>query len=451
MKKIGRLALLTSKNVSDKCRVSIGFECLDRELFNPDKCYDLLYKSGVKYARCQTGWARCEKKKGVYNFDWLDSIVDNLIARGIIPWFNVGFGNPLYMKNIKNSTAVGCVPLLYGNETLNRWRNYIKALAEHFKGRVTHFEIWNEPDLIHFWYPSEPNPAQYAELIKITGGEIRSVIENAKIGGSISNFNTKYFSAVLECLSPNDIDFYAYHRYTKHLESDYAELIGDFREILENHNMSHIELWQGEGGFPSWAPEGHWLNFKNPTRSERQQAVWQLRLYFWDSHLGIVKSSFFQMVDMWEKAYEKARDVIDKPAAHGILNGITYTPKKSYETISRLATIFNGEVFPDDTETEISIIGECCYQPICFSYKKEGKKIKAFYLVTDVEDEIDVDVKCSIKILSSEFEEPILIDMYNGNVYKFEKTDFSVVGEIIAPIKEYPLVICERSAYTITN
>ena len=110
MKKIGKLKTYTSKEI-ETSYVSIDFSCLDRELFNPDKCYDLLAETGVKHARCQTGWARCEKIKGVYDFTWLDLIIDNLLSRGIQPWFNVGYGNPIYMADAPNPTAVGCVPL----------------------------------------------------------------------------------------------------------------------------------------------------------------------------------------------------------------------------------------------------------------------------------------------------------------------------------------------------
>ena len=140
MKKIGKLKIFKSSEINDSY-VSIGFECLDRELFRPEMCYDLLSQTGVKYARCQTGWAKCEKQKGVYSFEWLDSIVDNLLERSITPWFNVGFGNPVYMPDAPNATAVGCVPLYYGSEALEAWEHYIEALAGHYKGRVTHYEI----------------------------------------------------------------------------------------------------------------------------------------------------------------------------------------------------------------------------------------------------------------------------------------------------------------------
>ncbi|MBR3967016.1 MAG: hypothetical protein IKJ91_08095, partial [Clostridia bacterium] len=54
MRKIGKIKTYSSSEIEDSY-VSIGFECLDRELFKPERCYDPLALTGVKYARCQTG------------------------------------------------------------------------------------------------------------------------------------------------------------------------------------------------------------------------------------------------------------------------------------------------------------------------------------------------------------------------------------------------------------
>ena len=53
MKKIGNLKARASNEIK-KSKISIGFECLDRELFKPEPCYDPLQKTGVKYARCHS-------------------------------------------------------------------------------------------------------------------------------------------------------------------------------------------------------------------------------------------------------------------------------------------------------------------------------------------------------------------------------------------------------------
>ena len=76
--------------------LSIGFETLDRDTFNPKDTFPWLAQSGIKRARCQTGWMKCEKTPGVYNFDWLDEVVDGLAAIGIETWFSVSFGHPVH-------------------------------------------------------------------------------------------------------------------------------------------------------------------------------------------------------------------------------------------------------------------------------------------------------------------------------------------------------------------
>ncbi len=106
--------------------------------------------------------------------------------------------------------------------------------------------------------------------------------------------------------------------------------------------FENVDLWQGEGGHPSWAYKGHWL-VKNGVSSEYAQAVWQLRRYFLDVFFGMKRSSFFQMADMWEKPYAKAVELIQKPAAHGILNGLTYTPKESYRKLPTFQ-LFSAEI-----------------------------------------------------------------------------------------------------------
>ena len=73
MKRLGKMKIKPASAIADS-RVGIGFECLDRELFDPGRCCDLLGRSGIKHARCQTGWNCCEKEKGVYDFRWLDDV-----------------------------------------------------------------------------------------------------------------------------------------------------------------------------------------------------------------------------------------------------------------------------------------------------------------------------------------------------------------------------------------
>jgi hypothetical protein len=72
LKKIGKVEPKKSKDIKTS-RIGIGFEKLDRDLFDPEKAYPFFENLGVKKVRLQSGWQRTEKEKGVYDFAWLDS------------------------------------------------------------------------------------------------------------------------------------------------------------------------------------------------------------------------------------------------------------------------------------------------------------------------------------------------------------------------------------------
>ena len=455
MKKIGTLKTYKSSEIEDSI-VSIGFECLDRKLFNPERCYGPLAESGVKYARVQTGWAVCETERGVYDFKWLDDIVDKLIAGGIKPWFNVGFGNPLYMPNVPNPTAVGCVPLYYGDEATNAWLSFVGALTRHFASRIKEYEIWNESDMKQFWYPNNPDADAYARLISITGRVIRENQPDARIGANTASSYFDYVGRLAELLNVGELDFYCLHKYSVFPELEWFEKVREIGRQFKRRGHN-IKLWMGEGGYPSWFPKGHWMHpYPDNDGSERQQAVYQLRRYFQDASLGLERSSFFQMVDMWERPYEKAQEVLKKPAAQGILNGITYTKKQAYYTISRLGTLLSGAVEPLDAFFDYKLEGASRTETVSvqrFCFKRKNKPMYVYYLPTDIQKEVDVDYKFSFYTLAHDvepIESPVLIDPYNGNVYEIESPRFwQGIAATGLPIAEYPLIICDCSMYEI--
>ena len=92
---LGRTPVRHSRDIA-KSALGIGFETLDRGSFDPEWTYELLGQTGVKWARCGTGWMKCEPEKGRFDFAWLDRIVDSLRAQGIEPWFQLGWGHTEY-------------------------------------------------------------------------------------------------------------------------------------------------------------------------------------------------------------------------------------------------------------------------------------------------------------------------------------------------------------------
>jgi hypothetical protein len=153
---LGKLAPRTSRAIKAS-RLSLGFETLDRRMFEPEKTYAHVAELGVKWARCQTGWARTETKKGEFDFAWLDGVADSLAKVGVQPWFSLSYGNKLYTPGAPNEYAIGWIPL-NSDEARQAWVNYAGKIAERFHGRVKHWEIWNEPNIPNFWQGASPTP-----------------------------------------------------------------------------------------------------------------------------------------------------------------------------------------------------------------------------------------------------------------------------------------------------
>ncbi len=56
LKKVGRVEPVHSLKVKSS-RLGLGFEKLDRAVFDPEKAYEKVAALGVKWIRIQSGWA----------------------------------------------------------------------------------------------------------------------------------------------------------------------------------------------------------------------------------------------------------------------------------------------------------------------------------------------------------------------------------------------------------
>jgi len=82
---LGKVAPRHAKDVVSSSW-SIGAETIDRDFTVYENFKKYLGPLGAKGVRLQAGWAKCEKVKGVYSWDWLDAIVNDAVAQGVRPW-----------------------------------------------------------------------------------------------------------------------------------------------------------------------------------------------------------------------------------------------------------------------------------------------------------------------------------------------------------------------------
>ena len=351
LKKIGKLRPKSAAQVG-LSRLGIGFEKLDRAVFDPEKAYDKLGELGVKWVRIQSGWQRTERKKGFYDFEWLDSIVDNLIARGLQPWVCLCYGNELYNDIAKISFgAVGCPPV-HDAEEYAAWLNYVVALAVHLRGRVRYFEVWNEPDGRWSWKPNGVNPTEYGNFTVATAKAIKEAVPEAyMIGGALWMHNVSYLNAALQTGMGEYLDAISFHVYTL-AECDIIEHVRAFRGLRDLYGLK-LDLIQGESGAQS-SPCGNGA-LKQADWSPYSQAKSLLRHLVTDLSTEVKFTSYFSCVDMIEALRGKVGDKASylDYGYFGVLgadfdeNGIStgsYDRKPAYFALQSLAALFAGDV-----------------------------------------------------------------------------------------------------------
>ncbi len=445
-----------------KCdKFGIGLEKLDRDVFDPEKTYDKIAALGTKYVRLQSGWMRTEKEEGVYDFAWLDSIVDNLLVRGMQPWFCLCYGNPLYTERAKTVFGgVGCPPIATERER-DAWAKYCQATALHFRGRVSIFEVWNEPDGVWCWKHGVSGK-EYGEFCMATGKAVKEVCPEAKIyGGSYCMWDSgfKWLEEALQTGMYKYIDAITYHEYTIH-EEHVFERVASLKALLARYG--NIGIVQGESGSPS-SSKGFGAMRRGSFTPEKQAKL-VLRRQIVDLMTGVEFSSQFTTVDMVEALGGTTGNVASylDYGYFGLLaalfdeNGRSigeYEPKMSYYAYQNFCGVFGegAEVcdlpllyLPKYTERQYAMDLKRV-ELINSGFKKSnGSYAYAYWKPSHLlSTSFEGTVSFQVSGLAGDVR---LVDLMSGKVYEFPPELMEDIGNGVKwfhhiPVKDYPLMI----------
>ncbi len=443
---VGRIKPRPSNEIAAS-PISIGFETLDRKMFDPERCYPYLAQTGVKWARCQTGWARTETRKGEYDFAWLDSVADSLRNIGIQPWFNLSYGNTLYTPGAKHESAVGWIPL-NSDEARQAWLRYVERIAQRFRGRVTHWELWNEPNISSFWQPDKPDPARYVEFVRMTAAVLRRHSPGCVlIGGAFAGMTAwDYFEGCFEAGLGDLVDKISYHPYRAVPEENYDADLRALRGIIRRYKKGGLPLWQGENGAPSANAGSGALS--NLEWDEVRQAKWLLRRLLIDLALGVEVTSYFQTVDMVNYVWSSGRSGVTN--FKGVLRGTDYTPKVSYYALRNLCALFDAETVPaellfrvDRTPTGLDLAS---VRTSVFT--RRNCPVFAFWCPANLQEGWQPK---TVRLTAwtgkaARLERPVLVDLLTGLIHKVDSDSrASVITVKNAPLRDYPVLLTDES------
>ncbi len=443
-KRIGTLQPRSTKQIASS-RITVGCETLDRNHtdFNAYKTY--LPPLGVKKIRLQAGWAKCEKVKGVYDWKWLDEIINFAAANNIEPWLEASYGNPIYEggggTNLLNS-------LMTSPEGYAAWDRWVEALVNRYKDRVKEWEIWNEPD-----HPGQKiTPETTAELNIRTANIIKRIQPEAKIAGLAfaSNSNMEYLDAFLKVIADqHKLDLFhwiSYHSYTMRPEDAYSEkrVLG-LKKVIEKYSKTLL-LRQGENGAPSTYIPSFALDKYYWT--EYTQAKYDMRRLLGD--LGHdIETSVFTIIDIYYNWGDPKTAVLNtKGLIQSDITMAAIRPKVAYYAVQNIASIFDNSLeltpnfkFTNTPNDSISI----------FSYQNKNSKKQIITLWLDKESPTNSfkTKTIDITIENGNFTNPVWVDVMTGRVYEIPKNQWNKVGNTYTfkeiPLYDSPILIADKS------
>ncbi|MDF2927238.1 MAG: hypothetical protein K0R57_6152 [Paenibacillaceae bacterium] len=459
--KVGRVAPKAASQIRES-RIGIGLEKLDRSLYDPEKVYGQLAALGVKWVRIQSGWAKTEKERGIYSFEWLDAIVDSLLDRHMVPWMCLCYGNELYDDRANNKTgAIGCPPI-HSEEAKAAWSRYVSACVSRYKGRVEYFEVWNEPDGTHCWRHGV-NAREYGRFAADTARAVKSANPGAKVlGGSFCGTELQFLHQALQEGLGEDLDYVTYHNYKFDIEAGVLEFVRTMRAIIDQFNP-RIGIIQGETGAPSAFGRGA---LKSSGWTYDRQAKFLLRRMMIDLMCEVKFASYFTLVDMYENLGGSEPTIEMTKEFYGYFgvleerfDGDTplgeYAPKPSYYAFQHLCSLFPGEMRPVDLPLSMEAlpsraVGGYDVRPddpklVHTGFRKEnGSAAFVYWYAADIMKE------CYSSTISfhymGECGDIRLVDLYSGNIYEL---DGSILEQPYRgafrlkhlPLRDYPLVI----------
>ncbi len=425
---------------------TLGCETLDRDFADWDKYRDYLAPLGITNIRLQAGWAKCEKEKGVYDFAWLDHIVDDALSLGLSPMLETDYGNPIY-EGGGGFDLAGGFPT--SDEGLAAWDAWVDALTRRFAGRVRDWAMWNEPDI------GEPKktPEMIAAFNVRTARIVRRNIPDARIAGlSLAHNSAEFLEKCLRALGPDVFlfDWFIYHGYAYAPESSYA-IVEAQKEVVARL-APHARLRQGENGCPSEMATRFALS--GVPWSEYSQAKWDMRRMLGD--LGHdVESSVFTFCDFNHKGREiNLKGLLRADEEHNVI-----AVKRAYYAVQNVVSVFDGAL----SRVKDSGFGTKDWTLSTYEYRKlDGKRLFVFWNHAEKAaadgspeylrpgDSFETRPAVFRDVGGEPLHDPILCDLLTGRVYAFPQENIIVSAGVVryldVPVYDSPCLLAERSA-----
>lgn len=416
---------------------TLGCETLDRDFADYREYRAYIVPLGIRTIRLQAGWAKTEKVRGIHDFTWLDTIVDDALGRGLNIILETDYGNPLYPGG-GGADLAGGFPS--SEEALGAWDRWVEALAHHYRGKVRDWAMWNEPDI-----NKRHTPEDIAAFNVRTARIIRRVIPDARIAGlSLASNSPRLLDDCLRAIAARDgIDlfhWFIYHGYSHNPDLSYKN-VEALKATLAKYS-AQARMRQGENGCPSELTTRFALS--DHPWTESSQAKWDLRRMLGD--LGHdVESAVFTICDFNHVGREMNRKGLLRATPDHKVEKI----KLAYYAVQNAALIFDGSL-ERVREPAIVVASDRPTSRFAYRHRTTGRHLVVYWDSSAIPGDSFATRPVRVEVPGLAFEEPVWVDLVSGRIYEIPADRITRSAGVTVfhglPLYDAPTLIAEKAA-----
>jgi polysaccharide biosynthesis protein PslG len=224
---------------------------------------------------------------------------------------------------------------------------FMAHLARTYRGKVSAYEVWNEPNLERFW-STGPSPRAYTRLLKVTYRAIKSVDRKAKVVfGGLSLNDYKFVRRAYRAGAKGHFDVMATHPYTycgttgpRKVRRSHGRITPD--SFLAYRKVRRVMVARHDAG-PIWFTEFGWNT--STEKCNPRAGIWQggvsqrKQARYLRQSFRLVRRTHYVKVALWYNFRNNywQHDANTPEARYGLVRS-NYSRKPAYRAFRRYAT-----------------------------------------------------------------------------------------------------------------
>jgi len=317
---------------------------------------DLARLMSFSHVKQTFAWRDIEPQPGIWDWERADRILDEIERRDLQLVIRLGQA-PEWARSPGALYARDAPPV-----DMSKWRAFCAAVAERYRGRISAYQIWNEPNLSREWGDQRPDAARYVELLAACSGAIRE-----------ADSNTTLISAGLaptgnhdDLALPDDVYFdqmyrYGFQRYIDvvgvHAPGYAPPEIGpddeeakqrwftfrrveDLRKIMLNYGDEARQMAILEFGYTTDRvnPDYQWFSVTEQEQADYLERAYEYAIANWRPWVGLMVLIYLPD-PAWQPADEEYWWSVLEPDGSG--------PRPAYITVANMRKVCGDFVIPE--------------------------------------------------------------------------------------------------------